>query len=149
MAAQGAVFDVVPSDQVIGTALRLAQLWRRLAEFRTWAPLKDATAVREALKPLAWGGTLNDADIDDWLGGLNGRGQIPALIRAGRGGAGLDEPAYGISRSVDARRAVSGRLRVAPGRIWTGYRPALLGRSVGASSPSGAARRRRLDGGFS
>jgi len=84
MAAQGAVFDVVPSDQVIGTALRLAQLWRRLAEFRTWTPLKDAAAIREALKPLAWGGTLSDADIDDWLGGLRGRGQIPALIRAGR-----------------------------------------------------------------
>jgi hypothetical protein len=84
MAAQGAVFDVVPSDQVIGTALRLAQLWRRLAEFRTWTPLKDTTSVREALEPLAWGDSLRDEDIDDWLGGLHRRAQVPVLIRAGR-----------------------------------------------------------------
>src|SRR5271165_5702016 len=39
MTKGGSTPDVVPSDQMIGTALRLARLWRRLAEHRTWRPV--------------------------------------------------------------------------------------------------------------
>ena len=31
-------FESAPSDIVVGQALRMAQLWRRLAELRTWRP---------------------------------------------------------------------------------------------------------------
>ena len=68
----------------MGQALRLARLWRRLAEFRTWAPLADAAAVRETLRSLGAGGAVPDKEIEDWLAPLDMRGQGPALIRAGR-----------------------------------------------------------------
>ena len=82
--AQGSTFEVAPSDLVVGQALRFARLWRRLAEFRTWAPLADAAAVRETLRSLGAGGAVPDKEIEDWLALLDTRGQGPALIRAGR-----------------------------------------------------------------
>jgi hypothetical protein len=49
MAAQDSRPDVVPSDEVVAGALRLARLWRRLAEHHTWRPIADAAAVRATL----------------------------------------------------------------------------------------------------
>ena len=53
MAAAGSPPDVVPSDQIVGAALRLARLWRRLAEHRTWRPVADVAAVRIPWSPWA------------------------------------------------------------------------------------------------
>jgi HTH DNA binding domain len=72
-----------PSDVVVNEALRLARLWRRLAEFRVWRPLADAGALRETLQSL--GCRLpDDAEIADWLAFVNRLERGPALIRAGR-----------------------------------------------------------------
>jgi hypothetical protein len=57
--------EVVPSDQMVGTALRLARLWRRLAEHRTWRPLADAVAVRDILGSLGWSVTTADDVVDE------------------------------------------------------------------------------------
>src|SRR5262249_41935800 len=46
-AAVASDFEVPPSDIVVHQALRLARMWRRLAEFRTWRPLANAEAVLE------------------------------------------------------------------------------------------------------
>ncbi len=67
MTAGGSQPDVVPSDLVVGTALRLARLWRRLAEHRTWRPIADTAAVHATLAALGWPATPDDAAIDDWL----------------------------------------------------------------------------------
>jgi len=85
-AAQGSGFDATPSDVAVDLALRLARLWRRLAEFRTWAPLADATAMRETLQSLGYRGAFPDAEAeaDEWLASVHIREQGPALIRAGR-----------------------------------------------------------------
>ena len=83
--AQGSSFDGAPSDLIVGQALRLARLWRRLAEFRTWAPLADAAAMRETLRSLGAGGAVRDAEIEDWLALVHMREQGPALIQADRG----------------------------------------------------------------
>ena len=85
MAAAGSPPDVVPSDQIVGAALRLARLWRRLAEHRTWRPVADVAAVRSTLESLGWPATSGDAAIDDWLATTDRRDQGPALIRTGRG----------------------------------------------------------------
>jgi hypothetical protein len=82
--AQGYEFDVAPSDLVIDQALRLARLWRRLAEVRAWTPLADAMAMRETLQFLGCGGRFSAADIDEWLTSIALREQGPPLIRAGR-----------------------------------------------------------------
>lgn len=80
-AAQGIDLDVAPPDLAVERALRFAGLWRRLAEFRTWAPLSDAGTLRETLQSLGCGST---AEIDDWLALVHRREDGPALIRAGR-----------------------------------------------------------------
>jgi HTH DNA binding domain len=82
-AAQGSGFDVPPSDLAVDQALRLARLWRRLAELRTWAPLTDAAAMREMLQSLGYR-DAGDAGIEDWLAWVHMHDQGPALIRAGR-----------------------------------------------------------------
>ena len=41
MTARDSRPDVVPSDEVVAGALRLARLWRRLAEHRTWRPIAE------------------------------------------------------------------------------------------------------------
>jgi signal transduction histidine kinase len=84
MTARDSQPDVVPSDEVVAGALRLARLWRRLAEHRTWRPVADAAAVRETLGSLGWHATSDDAAIDDWL--ETARREGPALIRAGHSG---------------------------------------------------------------
>jgi hypothetical protein len=84
MTARDSQSDVVPSDEVVAGALRLARLWRRLTEHRTWRPIADTAAVRETLGSLGWRVTSDDAAIDDWLDSR--RDRDPALIRAGRGG---------------------------------------------------------------
>ena len=84
MTAAGSKPDAVPSDQMVGAALRLARLWRRLAEHRTWHPVADVAAVRSTLEALGWRVTSGDAAIEDWLEAMGRRDQGPALIRSGR-----------------------------------------------------------------
>jgi hypothetical protein len=83
-AAQQSGFEVAPSDIAVDQALRLARLWRRLAEFRTWRPLADVGALQETLQSLGCRGALNEAETSDWLAGVHTRQHGPALIRAGR-----------------------------------------------------------------
>jgi HTH DNA binding domain len=85
MTKGGSTPDVVPSDQMIGTALRLARLWRRLVEHRTWRPIADIAAVRSTLNSLGWPVAVDDAAVSDWLAATRRRDQGPALIRTGRG----------------------------------------------------------------
>ena len=75
--------EATPSDILVNDALRLARLWRRLGELRTWQPLHDDAALREALKSLGCR-TLDDAEIADWLGFIQALDRGPVLIRAGR-----------------------------------------------------------------
>jgi hypothetical protein len=81
--AQGFEFAVPPSDHAVDQALRFAALWRRLAEFRTWAPLEHAAAMQETLQFLGCAAPL--AEIGDWLA-ITDQLQGPALIRAGQAG---------------------------------------------------------------
>jgi hypothetical protein len=83
MAAQDSKPDMVPSDDMVGSALRLARLWRRLAEHRTWRPIADASAVQDTLASLGWSVASDDAAIEDWLHAARRRDRGPALIRAG------------------------------------------------------------------
>ncbi|MBV9783722.1 MAG: hypothetical protein JO264_07870 [Acidisphaera sp.] len=76
-------FEAAPSDIFIDQALRLARLWQRLAELRTWRPLADAAAIQETLQSLGCRGALAEPEIADWLAlteGFSG----PRLIRCGR-----------------------------------------------------------------
>jgi len=86
MTSAGSKADVVPSDHVVGVALCLARLWRRLAEHRTWRPVADVVAVRSTLESLGWPVTSGDVVVDDWLAVIGRRDRGPALIRAGHGG---------------------------------------------------------------
>jgi hypothetical protein len=83
-AAHGSGFDATPSDIAVGLALRMARLWRRLAEFRTWAPVADAAAMRETLQSMGCRGAFTTAEAEEWLASVHIREQGPALIRAGR-----------------------------------------------------------------
>lgn len=83
-AAHGSGFDAAPSDIAVDLALRMARLWRRLAEFRTWAPLADAAAMRETLQSLGCRGAFTKAEAAEWLASVHIREQGPVLIRAGR-----------------------------------------------------------------
>jgi hypothetical protein len=85
MAAQDSKPEAMPSDDMVGSALRLARLWRRLAERRTWHPVTDASAVRETLGSLGWSVTIDHKAIEDWLDSVRRRDRGPALIRAGHG----------------------------------------------------------------
>src|SRR5271167_480990 len=60
MTSAGSKADVVPSDHVVGAALCLARLWRRLAEHRTWRPVAAVVAVRSTLESLGWPVTSGD-----------------------------------------------------------------------------------------
>ena len=60
----------------------MAQLWRRLAELRTWRPAADADAVRETLQSLGCRRAPPAADIEDWLATAD-RAPGPLLIRTG------------------------------------------------------------------
>lgn len=78
--------DVVAEDLAVGQALRLAQLWKRLADQRSWTPLADAAALRVLLTPLG-SDAPSEAAVADWLG-RHAKGQpagapaVPALLRA-------------------------------------------------------------------
>jgi hypothetical protein len=85
MTASGSRPDVVPSDQVVASAFRLARLWRRLAEHRTWRPIADVTAVQATLDSLGSPVIANGAAIEEWLETAGQRDLGPVLIRAGRG----------------------------------------------------------------
>ena len=75
------VFAQAPSDIYAGAARRLARLWRRLAELRTWRPLADLATTEETLQDL--GGKGAAAEIADWFAEIE-RFEGPLLIRAGR-----------------------------------------------------------------
>jgi HTH DNA binding domain len=81
--AQEPGLDAAPSDILVNRALRLARLWRRLAEMRTWRPLADADALRETLQSLGCR-VSEEAVLADWLAGVYAAGTGPVLIRAGR-----------------------------------------------------------------
>jgi HTH DNA binding domain len=81
--AQEGRFEVPLSDITINNALRLARLWRCIAELRTWRPLADAGALRETLRSLGSLPPGNPA-IDDWLNSIRQLEHGPILIRAGR-----------------------------------------------------------------
>jgi hypothetical protein len=72
-------FEEPPSDIIVDQALRMARLWRRLAELRTWRPLDD---VAETLEMLGSGAAPITA-IDDWISGVSNSARFPTLIRAG------------------------------------------------------------------
>lgn len=82
-AAQESGFEIPPSDILVNDALRLARLWRRIAELRSWRPLADAGSLRETLRSLGCR-TLDDAEIADWLATIRTLDRGPVLIRAGR-----------------------------------------------------------------
>ena len=74
-------------DAAANRALKLAGMWRRLAELRTWRPFADAGSVSKTLISLGSGGA--DAEvIGDWLDGVYGRDKGPDLIRTGRAARG-------------------------------------------------------------
>jgi HTH DNA binding domain len=81
-AARESAFEVPPSDILVNDALRLARLWRRIAELHGWRPLADAGSLRETLRSLGCG-TLDKAEIADWLGSIRALDRGPVLIRAG------------------------------------------------------------------
>jgi hypothetical protein len=81
-------------DRAVAEALRLARLWRRLAEQRSWAPLADPASLRALLAQLGCHVPAEDA-LADWLaafaGGPGRAGRrpeateaLPALPRAGQ-----------------------------------------------------------------
>jgi hypothetical protein len=76
---------VPPSDIVVNQALRLARLWQRLAELRTWRPLADIGALHETLQSLGCG-LPEDDEITDWLasGSDAGTGSGPDPCRPRR-----------------------------------------------------------------
>ena len=75
-------FAAPPSDIVVNDALRLARLWRRIAELRTWRPLADAATLRETLRSLGCR-TPEDPELRDWLASVRAIDRGPLLIRAG------------------------------------------------------------------
>jgi hypothetical protein len=81
-AVQETELAVPPSDIVVNQALRLARLWRRLAELRTWRPLGDIGALCETLQSLGCG-LPEDDEIADWLASIDMLERGPLLIRAG------------------------------------------------------------------
>lgn len=82
-AAQEGGFETPPSDILVNEALRLARLWRRIAELSSWRPLADTGRLREVLRALGCR-TLEDAEIADWLASIRTFERGPVLIRTGR-----------------------------------------------------------------
>jgi HTH DNA binding domain len=74
---------VVRLDINANQALRLARLWRRLGEIRSWRPVADLENVHKTLRSLGCR-MPEDAEIIDWLGLVEVLKEQPALIRAGR-----------------------------------------------------------------
>jgi hypothetical protein len=93
--------DLAPSviirlDIEVDQALRLARLWRRLAEMRSFRPLASVAALRDTLRSLGCS-RPEDSEIADWLASLHLFEREPVLIGAGRAArdwtnlAGVDE----------------------------------------------------------
>jgi hypothetical protein len=82
--ARGSEIEAPPPDVAVDQALRLARLWRRLAEMRSWKPLADTAAMREMLEALGSHSADAEAEIADWLAAVHLREDAPALLRAGR-----------------------------------------------------------------
>ena len=80
--AHGTHFEEAPSDRAVERALRLAHLWRHLAERRTWSPLETPDSLDETMQYLHMASARGAAE--EWLASLPAIGQGPALIRAGR-----------------------------------------------------------------
>lgn len=78
----GGGLDAVPDDNLVNQALRLAQLWPRLAELKTWSPLADAQALKQTLGGMAWSDDVALDDIEDWLASVKRRTDAPTLLRA-------------------------------------------------------------------
>jgi hypothetical protein len=72
-----------PSDVVVNQALRLARLWRRLTELRSWRPLADAETLGKALQSLGCS-VPEETEMADWLASVRMLERGPVLIRAGR-----------------------------------------------------------------
>ena len=80
------------TERHLGAALRLARQWRRLAEFKTWRPLADAQAVREAVDALEWiSGPIDEQEIEGWLRQFPSRHEVAEAACGRLGGARLDE----------------------------------------------------------
>lgn len=78
--------EALAEDLAIGQALQLGQLWRRLAEHRSWTPLGDAASLGPVLAQL---GSVEptEAAVADWLHQFAGRPEVssaamPALLLA-------------------------------------------------------------------
>lgn len=78
--------EALAEDLAIGQALQLGQLWRRLAEHRSWTPLGDAASLGPVLTQL---GSVepSEAVVADWLRQFAGRPEVssaamPALLLA-------------------------------------------------------------------
>jgi hypothetical protein len=74
--------DVIPDDTLVSQALRLAQLWPRLPENKTWSPLANAEALKNALDGLTWSHDLAPHNVENWLVSVKRRSDVPALLRA-------------------------------------------------------------------
>lgn len=128
-AAVASDFEVAPLDILVDQAVRLAWMWRRLAETHTWRPLLNTAAVLETLKLLGSGALAGD-DIDDWLAVVD-RSRGPPLIRAG-----IAARDWANRPGVDRRSAVPLFLA---GAFWRGKgspRPIPLPLLVRAGAPS-------------
>jgi len=94
--------EVLAEDLAVGQALHLAQLWKRLAEQRSWTPLADAAAVRPLLAQL--GGEPSEAVVADWLG-RHAKGRpagslaVPALLQAAQAAQAWSEQDPGPGRA--------------------------------------------------
>lgn len=80
--ADSFALDIVPDDALVNQALRMAQLWPRLAELKTWSPLADAFTLRKTLEGLTWSHDVALPDIEQWIGGVKRRSDAPPLLRA-------------------------------------------------------------------
>ena len=144
--AQESELEAAPSDILVNNALRLARLWRRIAELRSWRPLANADTLRETLRSLGCG-TLDKPEMADWLGSIRALDRGPVLIRAGRAArdwllrSGVEpySPAgYFVAACLWREET---RTEADP--------PALLVGAGGLSSSARSAHRPRLDGAIS
>ena len=90
-------------DLAVDQALHLAQLWKRLAEQRSWTPLADAVALHLLLAPLGRDAP-SEAALAEWLGRHatgrpTGTPAIPALLRAAQAAQAWSEQDYGPERA--------------------------------------------------
>jgi len=95
--------EALAEDLAVGQALHLAQLWKRLAEQRSWTPLADAAALHLLLTPLG-SGMPSETAVADWLGRrATGRPAdapaVPALLQAAQAAQAWSEQGRGPERA--------------------------------------------------